>query len=1244
MTKDQRLLKVKQMAGALNILLTLCLLHGVLSADFQISLPETIEAVAGSSVTISCSFEIQDEYEQGLDDTCVAMWRKGNYDDPESDISSRFTTTATTEDLKNKTCTSTINNIQIADSGTYFFRVQCNNPTIYTYPSGVNIKVKGADFQIFLPDTIEAVAGSCVTIPCSFEIQDEYEQGLDDTCVAMWRKEDHRNPESDVTSRFTTTATTEDLKNKTCTSTINNIQIADSGTYFFRVQCNNPTIYTYPSGVNIKVKGADFQIFLPDTIEAVAGSCVTIPCSFEIQDEYEQGLDDTCVAMWRKEDHRNPESDVTSGFTTTATTEDLKNKTCTSTINNIQIADTGTYFFRVQCDNPTIYTYPSGVNISVKGDPPRPTLSPSELEVEEGASVSLQCSAPAPCPSLPPTVTWTPSLGTSQETLMDNQDKTKVIKSVLKFTASHLHHGQRFSCTADYRREDNRVVSSVNQGWTAHVKYRPKNTTVLVSPSGPVQEGTNVLLKCSSDANPAVQIYTWYRADPQHETLIHAGPDLTITASRNTGAFLCQAENELGTGRSNKTNIDVQYVPKETKVLVSPSGPVQEGTNVLLKCSSDANPAVQIYTWYRADPQHETLIHTGPDLTITASRNTGAFLCQAQNDLGTGRSNKTNIDVQYVPKETKVLVSPSGPVQEGTNVFLKCSSDANPAVKIYTWYRADPEHETLIHTGPDLTITTSRNTGAFLCQAQNDLGTGRSNKTNIDVQYVPKETKVLVSPSGPVQEGTNVLLKCSSDANPAVQIYTWYRADPQHETLIHTGPDLTITASRNTGAFLCQAQNDLGTGRSNKTNIDVQYVPKETKVLVSPSGPVQEGTNVVLKCSSDANPAVQIYTWYRADPEHETLIHTGPDLTITASRNTGAFLCQAQNDLGTGRSNKTNIDVQYVPKETKVLVSPSGPVQEGTNVLLKCSSDANPAVKIYTWYRADPQHETLIHTGPDLTITASRNTGAFLCQAQNDLGTGRSNKTNIHVQYVPKDFKVLVSPSGPVEEGTNVVLKCSSDANPAVQIYTWYRADPQHETLIHTGPDLTITASRNTGAFLCQAQNDLGTGRSNRTDIDVQFAPQILSPSNCTKAAATVSCSCSTVGNPSPRLQWYLDGLSVNHSDKVDISSESLNGTGLRSTITINLPQKLDLSTLLCHSRNSVGSTVGQFYFYTFEQQTPAVGQGQGMFPALITTVSALLILVCGLLFAIRTMKTRLTRPSTGTMYQHLDGNDEVLL
>lgn len=101
--------------------------------------------------------------------------------------------------------------------------------------------------------------------------------------------------------------------------------------------------------------------------------------------------------------------------------------------------------------------------------PPRPTLTPSTPTAKEGTSVSLECSAPAPCPSRPPTLKWTPSLADSQETLQDNRDKTKVKSSVLTFTASHLHHKQEIFCTAIYSKQDGSNESSVSISYTANI-------------------------------------------------------------------------------------------------------------------------------------------------------------------------------------------------------------------------------------------------------------------------------------------------------------------------------------------------------------------------------------------------------------------------------------------------------------------------------------------------------------------------------------------------------------------------------------------------------------------------------------------------------------------------------------------------------------------------------------------------------------------------------------------------------
>ncbi|XP_039475146.1 B-cell receptor CD22-like isoform X3 [Oreochromis aureus] len=477
-----------------------------------------------------------------------------------------------------------------------------------------------------------------------------------------------------------------------------------------------------------------FNVSMPQNINVLRGSCVTIPCSFDVDSRFEKYLDDTCKAYWN--DSPSFTSENAKLKPTKEITGDLTKKDCTTTFNNASLLQRSKYYFRLECDNALKYSFKqAGVDISLIDDPPSLTLTPSTLEVKEGTSVSLTCSAPAPCWSHPPALTWSPNLGQSQETLQENQDKTKVKTSVMSFTASHLHHGNKISCTAVYQKQDGSPDVTAETSLTPDISYSPKNITVSVSPSGPVPENSNVSLTCSSNANPAVRNYTWYRADGDQETFIGTGTSLNIQVSRDTQSFFCNAENEIGVGRSSSIQIDVQYSPKNITVSVSPSGPVPENSNVSLTCSSNANPAVRNYTWYRADGDHESLIGTGTSLNIKVSRDRRTFFCNAENEIGVGRSSSIQIDVQYSPKNITVSVSPSGPVPENSNVSLTCSSNANPAVRNYTWYRADGDQETLIGTGTSLNIQVLRNRWTFFCKAENEIGVGRSSSIQIDVQW-----------------------------------------------------------------------------------------------------------------------------------------------------------------------------------------------------------------------------------------------------------------------------------------------------------------------------------------------------------------------------------------------------------------------------------------------------------------------------------------------------------------------------
>uniref|UniRef100_A0A3P9BKV9 Ig-like domain-containing protein n=1 Tax=Maylandia zebra TaxID=106582 RepID=A0A3P9BKV9_9CICH len=298
-------------------------------------------------------------------------------------------------------------------------------------------------------------------------------------------------------------------------------------------------------------------LFFIIKINVLRGSCVNIPCSFDVDNTHDKNLDNSCKAYWS--DSSSFTSENAKLKPTKEMTGDLTKKDCTTTFNNASLLQSAKYYFRLECNNPLKFTFTqAGVDISLIAAPPSPTLTPSTLEVEEGASVSLTCSSPAPCWSHPPALTWSPNLGQSQETLQENQDKTKVKTSVMNFNASHLHHGNKISCTAVYQKQDGIPDVTAETSLTPDISYSPKNVTVSVSPSGPVPENSNVTLTCSSNANPAVENYTWYSADGNQDTFIGTGMDLSIKVSKDRRILFCKAGNEIGVGRSSSIQIEVQ--------------------------------------------------------------------------------------------------------------------------------------------------------------------------------------------------------------------------------------------------------------------------------------------------------------------------------------------------------------------------------------------------------------------------------------------------------------------------------------------------------------------------------------------------------------------------------------------------------------------------------------------------------------------------------------------------------------
>ncbi|XP_061098138.1 sialic acid-binding Ig-like lectin 11 isoform X2 [Conger conger] len=186
--------------------------------------------------------------------------------------------------------------------------------------------------------------------------------------------------------------------------------------------------------------------------------------------------------------------------------------------------------------------------------PPKPKLTTEEVAVMEGTSVSLSCSAAAPCPKLPPNLTWTPRLSESVDQLQENEDKTTSVSSVLTFTASHLHHGQKIICRALYTLQQGGNQTS-EASLTLRVLYMPQ-----ISGSGSCSRtAAEISCSCESRGNPSpsmewrvsgLRVTNSTDRVIREEQLGNTGLRSSLTmrhSQRDTATLLCLSTNALGT-------------------------------------------------------------------------------------------------------------------------------------------------------------------------------------------------------------------------------------------------------------------------------------------------------------------------------------------------------------------------------------------------------------------------------------------------------------------------------------------------------------------------------------------------------------------------------------------------------------------------------------------------------------------------------------------------------------------------
>ncbi|XP_028837276.1 B-cell receptor CD22 [Denticeps clupeoides] len=289
--------------------------------------------------------------------------------------------------------------------------------------------------------------------------------------------------------------------------------------------------------------------------------------------------------------------------------------------------------------------------------------------------------------------------------------------------------------------------------------------------------------------------------------------------------------------------------------------------------------------------------------------------------------------------------------------------------------------------------------------------------------------------------------------------------------------------SQHVGTYNCRPvppQNVLSPGVA----LSLGSAPHNTMVHIIPQGSVPEGGSATLTCSSDAAPAVESFAWFKEGESGSMPDSFKPQLHFWKVDYTdhGEYFCVARNPLGVDRSRPVLLNVTYPPKNTRILIHPPGDIMEGYSVNLTCSSNANPPVEKYGWYKVNGGQPWTRGSSQNLSLPSvrSHHSGQYYCTVWNQIGQQMSLTAVLPVLYAPKNTSAWARPSNVIEAGESLTLTCSSQANPAVENYTWYRINAADTLETRSGSSYTIAevSPGASGQYYCEARNRIGTHSS----------------------------------------------------------------------------------------------------------------------------------------------------------------------
>ncbi|XP_071202210.1 B-cell receptor CD22-like [Salvelinus alpinus] len=275
-----------------------------------------------------------------------------------------------------------------------------------------------------------------------------------------------------------------------------------------------------------------------------------------------------------------------------------------------------------------------------------------------GSTVELSCSYIYPSGYTVTTTFWF----TKKETGVEPKD----LGQDPEYAGRLEYHGdKKKDCTlriTDLRERDSakykfRFITNQTVGKYTGEPGVPLSVTDVVLEMDPtsVSERENVTLTCRTKCTlDPITAFSWYKNGQPIPNSNNSSPvySLFSVSSEDTGRYTCAVDGHEDHPSAEKT-LTVTYGPRNTSVSVSPSGEIVEGSSVNLTCSSDANPPVNKYTWYKKNVTSPKASGQSYSITNISSEDRGEYYCEAQN--GRGSMNSTALMIIVAGKVTSSI-------------------------------------------------------------------------------------------------------------------------------------------------------------------------------------------------------------------------------------------------------------------------------------------------------------------------------------------------------------------------------------------------------------------------------------------------------------------------------------------------------------------------------------------------------------------------------------------------------------